>query len=261
MSISAFTIAEWFIAHNNAVMRFNSADEISNLKIQKLLYYAQGCSLASTGDCLFYEDIVAWKHGPVVEKVYEKYQKYGRSGITDIPQYPQLDIKIEKLLLNTYNAFAKYSAWELANLTHKEDPWRCTPSLHTISNELIRDYFLNHYKSINENNELTGNVDLLREFACYESNWDGEGGLAFGADFIQEVIDLVSTLQQQPDVGATGRGSIDLEYGTVRSGHNYLDIEIYEFNRRVRMLHKDKDGNTFENDIEMEDINGYIQQF
>jgi len=26
---------------------------------------------------------VAWKHGPVVEKVYEKYQRYGRSGIKD----------------------------------------------------------------------------------------------------------------------------------------------------------------------------------
>ena len=45
--MDAFTIAEWLIAHNNAVMKYNSADELSNLKIQKLLYYAQGCSLAS----------------------------------------------------------------------------------------------------------------------------------------------------------------------------------------------------------------------
>ena len=109
MTISAFTVADWLIAHNNAVMRFNSADQLSNLKIQKLLYYAQGCSLASLNDPLFDDELVAWKLGPVVEAVYEKFQNYGRSGITEIPAYPDLDLDTEKLLINTYNAFARYS--------------------------------------------------------------------------------------------------------------------------------------------------------
>ena len=59
---TAFIVADWFIAHNNAVVRYNSADNISNLKIQKLLYYAQGCSLASLKEPLFDEEIMAWKH-------------------------------------------------------------------------------------------------------------------------------------------------------------------------------------------------------
>ena len=37
MKTTAFIVADWFIAHNNAVVRYNSADNISNLKIQKLL--------------------------------------------------------------------------------------------------------------------------------------------------------------------------------------------------------------------------------
>jgi uncharacterized phage-associated protein len=41
-------------------------DVISNLKLQKLLYYAQGFYLAIYGKALFEEDIVAWEHGPVV---------------------------------------------------------------------------------------------------------------------------------------------------------------------------------------------------
>ena len=261
MSIDALIIAEWFIAHNNAVMRFNSADEISNLKIQKLLYYAQGCALVSFGEPLFTDEIVAWKHGPVVEKVYDKYRKYGRSGIKDFPNYPLIEVKIEKLLINTYNAFAKFSAWELANLMHREDPWRLTPAQDVIPNILIKNYFLAHYNNINEENELTENIDLLREFSGYEADWDGEGGLPFSLDFIQEAIDLVSTMQKQPDIGATGRGSIDLEFGSVKAGQKYLDIEIYEKERRVHLFCKDKTGEITESDIVMEDVNGYVQQF
>lgn len=260
VGISAFTIADWFVAHNNAVMRYNSADEISNLKVQKLLYYAQGCALVSFGKALFDEDIVAWKHGPVVRSVYDKYQKYGRSGITEIPEYPETDVEVEKLLINTYNAFAKYSAWELANLTHKEDPWRQTSAQEKIPTSLIRDYFLLHYSDVNKKSNLTENIDQLREFQGYKDNWDGEGAMAFGTDFIRDVIELVSTLPLQPDVGATGRGSIDLEYGSAKAGQEYLNLEIYEKERRVHLYKKNADGAYIETDIEMEDVNEYVQQ-
>ncbi len=99
--MNALIIADWLLAHNNAVMKYNSADELSNLKIQKLLYYAQGCSLASLGKVLFEDDILAWKHSPVVESVYQKYHQYGRSGISEIPDYPVLNPEIELLLINT----------------------------------------------------------------------------------------------------------------------------------------------------------------
>lgn len=42
----AFDIAEWFLLYNNYIMGESDADLITNLKLQKLLYYAQGCYLA-----------------------------------------------------------------------------------------------------------------------------------------------------------------------------------------------------------------------
>ena len=259
--MKAFVIADWLLAHNNAVMKYNSADELSNLKIQKLLYYAQGCSLASLGKALFEEDIIAWKHGPVVEDVYQKYHRYGRGGIQEIPEYPKLDPEIELLLINTYNTFAKYSAWELANLTHKEDPWRMTPSNQTISLTLIKNYFVAHYLNVNKNSLLSENIAQLREIGTLEINWDDEEGLPFGEPFIQEVIDLVSTIEVQPDLGPTGRGSIQLEYGSRKSGKKYIGIEIYEDRRRVEIYAKDEFGNRTHEVISMEEINGRIQQF
>ena len=261
MKITALVIAEWFIAHNNAVIRYNSADDISNLKIQKLLYYAQGCSLASLKNPLFDDELVAWKHGPVVECVYRKYHSYGNRGIQETPELPQLDPEVERLLINTYNAFAKYSAWELANLTHREDPWKMTPLNQTISQVLIKNYFSTHYMDVNKDSFLTENIDRLREIGELKENWDGEDGLPFGKDFLQEVIDLVSTMQIQPDIGPTGRGSIDFEYGSRKKGQKYLNLEIYEKGRRVVVYSKDETDNSFHEEIEMEDINVRVQQF
>ena len=261
MSMHALTVADWFIAHNNAVIRYNSADDISNLKMQRLLYYAQGCALASLNEPLFEDDLIAWKHGPVVESVYKRFHQYGNRGIQESPELPCLSPRIERLLINTYNAFDKYSAWELANLTHREDPWRMTPQNQTISLVLIKNYFITHYTDVDKDSILTDNIDQLRDIGALPENWDEEGGLSFGADFIQEVIDLVSTMQVQPDLGPTGRGSIQFEYGSRKKGRKYLGIEIFEKNRKVNVYSKDETENSTHEEIEMEDINARVQQF
>lgn len=50
---------------------------ITPLKLQKLLYYAQAWSLVFRGKALFYEDIEAWVHGPVIPLVYQRYKHHG----------------------------------------------------------------------------------------------------------------------------------------------------------------------------------------
>jgi uncharacterized phage-associated protein len=50
---------------------------MSNLKLQKLMYYAQGFSLVLFNKPLFPERIEAWIHGPVIPAVYHKYKGYG----------------------------------------------------------------------------------------------------------------------------------------------------------------------------------------
>ena len=72
---TAENVAKWFLIRN-ATEEENGADGISNLKLQKLLYYAQGCTLALKNAPLFDDPIVAWQHGPVVESIYHKYKSY-----------------------------------------------------------------------------------------------------------------------------------------------------------------------------------------
>lgn len=62
---SALDVAKWFIRRNR-IEEAKEADKLSLLKLLKLLYYAEGCSLALNDRSLFSEDIIAWEHGPVV---------------------------------------------------------------------------------------------------------------------------------------------------------------------------------------------------
>lgn len=55
MQHSALQVAKWFLAHNRIAADDEGAENISNLKLQKLLYYAQGTFLALKGEKLFSE--------------------------------------------------------------------------------------------------------------------------------------------------------------------------------------------------------------
>lgn len=59
---SALDIAAWFL---NEVDR-KAGDSITNLKLQKLVYYAQAWAVTLLGRKLFEEKVEAWAHGPVV---------------------------------------------------------------------------------------------------------------------------------------------------------------------------------------------------
>lgn len=155
----AMTAATWMIWNNDAKRRMYESDEyglyegISHLKLQKLLYYAQGIHLAVTGEKLFAERIMAWKHGPVVEEVYQELKGYGKDPI-QIEQNDALSASIraltdeQEISLNmAYDNFAIYTAWQLRNMTHQDkSPWSITVEEkginHEINPELIRKYFL-----------------------------------------------------------------------------------------------------------------------
>jgi len=56
-------------------------DELSNMKLQKLLYYAQGHHLAKKHGALFTGEIEAWSHGPVVPSVCRAFKDFGAASI------------------------------------------------------------------------------------------------------------------------------------------------------------------------------------
>ena len=122
----------------------DAGDGISNLKLQKLLYYAQGFVLALTGKKLFNENIIAWQHGPVVEEMYYEFKGAGSNHIeitiSDIsPILNNLEIK--EILDEVFQVYGQFSAWKLRNMTHQERPWQTTPQSELIKDEVIKEFF------------------------------------------------------------------------------------------------------------------------
>lgn len=123
---TARQIADWFLAwgqHNDA--------PLSNLKLQKLLYYAQGHYLGAHGAPLFHDDIEAWAHGPVVCSIYHDLKQFG-NGPIDVDavlgeSFSWDDFRdVEDDLMRVWNTYGKYEAWALRNRTHREAPWKST---------------------------------------------------------------------------------------------------------------------------------------
>ena len=135
---SVLDIAKWFLNINRAQMNFEDSEYITNLKLQKLLYYAQGYYLARKNDPLFKEDFIAWEHGPVIRKVYDEYKKNGAKGIEYNEDFNiSIDRETEIILNEVYEKFGQFSAWKLRDMTHQEMPWRTTTRNDIISKEKI----------------------------------------------------------------------------------------------------------------------------
>lgn len=120
-----------------------SGELVSNLKLQKLLYYVQGFHLAAFGEPLFEEEIEAWMYGPVVPSVYDHYQEYGNKGIEPEREVLALSPEEEALFAEVLRVYGDYSAIGLMNLTHNESPWKSTPEGrgNVIDKEKLRSFF------------------------------------------------------------------------------------------------------------------------
>ncbi|MDY7223744.1 Panacea domain-containing protein [Halalkalibacterium halodurans] len=138
---TAQEVADFFLSRN--VPETNR--EITPLKLQKLVYYAQAWHLVEFDEPLFDEKIEAWDHGPVIPDLYFNYRHYKYNVIDEIPK----DIKISserqrKLLEQVWKVYGKFDGKFLEHLTHKEDPWKkaYTPNKNNeITLTSIADYY------------------------------------------------------------------------------------------------------------------------
>ncbi len=139
---SAKDIAEWFLNTNRIQMNFEDSEYITNLKLQKLLYYAQGYFLARKGTPLFNEDFLAWEHGPVIRSIYNIYKENGAKGIEyDNDFNINFDSETEEILQYVYERYEQYTAWKLRNMTHEETHWLTTPRNEIICKNKIEEFF------------------------------------------------------------------------------------------------------------------------
>ena len=133
-------VAKYFLSR----VREDVGDTISNLKLQKLVYYAQGFSLAVLGTPLFEESIEAWEHGPVVPELYHEYKGHGSSAIPAVKAGSADDAfstEQLELLEEVYDVYGQFSAWKLRNMTHAEQPWIDAHPSGTISHESMGEFF------------------------------------------------------------------------------------------------------------------------
>ncbi|WP_321473200.1 type II toxin-antitoxin system antitoxin SocA domain-containing protein [uncultured Paludibaculum sp.] len=142
--ITAQIVADYFIAFSH-----RHGDPVSNLKLQKLLYYAQAWHLAIHDEPLFREPIQAWVHGPVVPSVYHRYKDWAWKPIEDNPDLPVLGQTTEDHLAEVMSVYGTMTAYALELLTHEEAPWRNArgglaadePSAAVISHEDMRTFY------------------------------------------------------------------------------------------------------------------------
>ena len=119
---------------------------MSNMKLQKMLYYEQGFHLAVFGTPLFEEEIEAWMYGPVVPAVYEVYKDYGYNGI-DPGKVEEISLsdREQALFDEVYKVYGAFSAIGLMNMTHRESPWANTPA--GVGSVISRDKMVEFFRT------------------------------------------------------------------------------------------------------------------
>jgi uncharacterized phage-associated protein len=143
--MTAKEIAQYYLLRAS-----EDGDLITNLKMQKLIYYAYAWTLVRQDKQLFNEPIEAWPNGPVVRSLYQDLKDYGSMPIGDDYLPSNTQALITRMSINgvkdnldaVYEEYMTKAAFELVALTHSESPWvnaRRGKTATEVSNEPIKD--------------------------------------------------------------------------------------------------------------------------
>ena len=139
---TAFDVARFIIWYSK-----KKNYSISNLKLQKILYFIQADYIANKSKKCFSDIIEAWDLGPVVASIYDIYKIYGSAeipidgceGIIKEIKLPD-QIRIGEMV----DKCSKYSASKLVSITHGQEPWKGAYKRYAnneITPQAIRSYF------------------------------------------------------------------------------------------------------------------------
>ena len=161
---------------------------LSNLKLQKLLYFVHGRYLVETGTPLVKGDFEAWQYGPVHPLVYSAFKDFGANDITGLAERldpvrrmrtlidPIGDALVERHVAMVVGSLGPLSAGQLVDLTHASGgPWSITVEQSQnnaniglkIDNEIIRTHFAKLRVVAGGGSTLGENYGDLRENAPY----------------------------------------------------------------------------------------------
>lgn len=136
---------------------------LTEVKLQKLLYFADGWRIAFTGASLYREPLEAWEHGLVYPSVYGEFRDAGSRPIErlatgfpadpfDSPYGPERgDELARRLLERIWDAYGKLPTHELTRMVREPDsPWTRArrndprPRGVAVPPALMRAWFLQH---------------------------------------------------------------------------------------------------------------------
>ena len=158
---TADAIANFFLDKAEACGRH----DMTPMKLQKLVYFAQGWHLALRGEPLINERLQVWQYGPVIPSLYHEFKEFGSRPVTrraaDLVFVPDGTVQKQEaelvdadqwlydLLGRVWEVYGDYTPIQLSNLTHEPGtPWRTLydqfngkipPGLH-LPDEMIKAY-------------------------------------------------------------------------------------------------------------------------
>lgn len=132
-----------FLASQAFVGDNKEREGITNLKLQKVLYFAQAYYLSKIGRPLFSDNIEAWEYGPVIPDVYHKFKSKGSDPIICEEDESSLSDADKENLKKIWGTFGGYSASRLVDISHAHTPWReaSKSTSKVISHKAIKEYY------------------------------------------------------------------------------------------------------------------------
>ena len=137
---------------------------LTQMQVQKLVYFAHGWNLAITGEPLVNERVLAWEYGPVVKSLWRAFKEFGSQPITKDARVPDWEGDIvdwvtpriddgddpeqndftKSLVRRIWNQYGDLKAFQLSELTHLEgSPWSKTRQ--SGGGGFIEDSDIRHY--------------------------------------------------------------------------------------------------------------------
>lgn len=94
--------------------------QIDEMKLHKLMYFAQRESLIQTDEPLFHATFYGWKYGPILKEIRSAYKN--GTFVNIIPK--KLTNDCSSILNKVFEEYAGKDSWSLSRLTHGEISWK-----------------------------------------------------------------------------------------------------------------------------------------
>lgn len=141
----------------NSILHYanDTGKKLTPMQLIKLVYVANGWSLALLNRPLINEQVQAWQYGPVIPNVYRAFNRFGSAPVTEyasdkatkLEYVAALDEEERRLIAAVVNSYGHMHAFQLSNKMHEPGtPWSKTYSANgpysVISPDLIKEHFL-----------------------------------------------------------------------------------------------------------------------